>query len=73
MSKCGFATLLIPLGVRTTYVVGLGALLVLTGKQDARRGSADETQRDEDAGYPVAPASARLHTLRQRPGALHSL
>jgi hypothetical protein len=26
MSKCGFATLLIPLGGRTTYVVGLGAL-----------------------------------------------
>ena len=26
LSKCGFATLLNPLGGRTTYVVGLGAL-----------------------------------------------
>jgi hypothetical protein len=31
MSKCGFATLLIPLGGRTTYVVGLGALISKCG------------------------------------------
>jgi hypothetical protein len=39
-SKCGFATLLVPLGGRTTYVVGLGALSRGQRQRPGKAGSA---------------------------------